>query len=132
MSPKIITIILIIIFFICITYFNKNQYYENFNLLDTGTETNDCSSKTLKSCTNYSNCGIATMLDGSKECIPGDIEGPFYSLNTQFDKWTYRDEYDGTIFNEKGHNDDYDIYATFYPIYDVFYPSPTTMSVLFI
>jgi hypothetical protein len=103
---------------------------EAFNLLDTGIETNDCYEKTLDECGNYSNCGIATI-NGKKQCIFGDIEGPLFNLDTQFDQWTYTDKYSGQIFNESYPERNYDTWATFYPIYEVFYPSPTSLAALF-
>ena len=102
---------------------------EHFNLLDTGVETNDCYSKNLTECVQYSNGGIATI-DGRKECIPGDIEGPSFEVNPNFDQWSYKNQYDKHIFNGTEDTRDYNIWSTFYPIYDVFYPSPPTLAAL--
>lgn len=122
-------IIIIIVLILILIYKNRPQP-EHFNLLDTGTETNDCYSKSLTECVNYSNCGIA-KINGRQECIPGDIEGPSFNVNPNFNQWSYKNKYDGHIFNESDDTQDYDIWSTFYPIYEVFYPSPTTLAALF-
>jgi hypothetical protein len=124
--------IMIAIFFLILILIvlYKNKRIEGFNLLDTGTETNDCYEKSLEDCTNYSNCGIATI-EGRKRCIFGDIEGPSFSNPVEFDQWTYKDSYDKHIFNDSDEIRDYNTWSTFYPIYDVFYPSPTSLASLF-
>jgi hypothetical protein len=110
-------------------YRNKQESFEN--LLDTGTETNDCYAKSINECVNYSNCGIATI-EGRQQCIPGDIEGPQFETNVYFDQWSYKDQYDGHIFNEVDDTQNYNTWSTFYPsMYEIFYPSPVTRSALF-
>ena len=127
MIPVIIVMIVIII----TLFYAMNTKKENFeNLLDTGTQTNDCYEKSLNECPNYTNCGIATV-GGKKKCIPGDVEGPLFETGTQFDQWTYKDQYSKYIFNESDDLRQYNTWSTFYPIYDVFYPSPVSRSALF-
>ena len=125
-------IIIIVILILILIYKKKSlSQTENFNLLDTGIENNNCYAKSLDECVEYSNCGIATI-DGKQQCIPGDIEGPSFELNTKFNQWSYKNKYDGHIFNAVDDTRDYDIYATFYPSeYEIFYPSPTCRSALF-
>ncbi len=127
MIPVIIVFIIILVTML----YAMNTTKEKFeNLLDTGTQTNDCYSKSLKECPEYSNCGIATV-DGIKKCIPGDIEGPSFETGTKFDQWTYKNQYDKVIFNESDDLREYDTWSTFYPVYEVFYPSPVSRSALF-
>lgn len=125
-------IIIIIILILILIYKNKFQKQkENFNLLDTGIKNNNCYALSLSDCTKYSNCGIAEIGD-RKSCIPGDIEGPFFNVNTDFKQWSYKNRYDGHIFDEVDDTRDYDIWSTFYPgEYEIFYPSPVSRSALF-
>ena len=121
---------IIIVALLLILFYKMSNPPEHFNLLETGTQTNDCHSKTLGSCLNYANCGIATV-GGEKMCTFGDEEGPYYDMPTNFDQWTYKNHYDKHIFNETDGAENNNIWSTFYPIYDIFYPSPTSRSALF-
>jgi hypothetical protein len=125
-----VIVIIFVIVVVMLWIIMRRNMRENFNLLDTGMESNDCYAKTLDECLNYSNCGIA-KIGGRDQCIFGDIEGPTFNNNVDFDQWTYKDSYDKHIFNESDESRQYYTWATFYPIYDVFYPSPTTLAQLF-
>lgn len=125
---RIYWVIFIIGFIIIAIYFNKGQ--EDFNLLQTGVESNNCYDKSLDDCLNFANCGIATV-NGRRFCDFGDEEGPFYNMNTNFNSWEYRNDYDQHIFNGEGAPHEYKPWSSFYPIYDVFYPSPTSLAALF-
>lgn len=136
MNIYIIIFLVVLSIIICIKYaknnnVDNNNNIENFNLLDTGIHTNDCYSKSIEECGNYSNCGIA-LIDGRKVCNFGDEEGPYFNVGTKFQKWAYKDKYDKFIFNETDEMKATDIWSTFYPqIYDVFFPSPVTNAALF-
>lgn len=126
----IIFLIVLIVIIFGVKYF-KSKKVENFNLLDTGIHTNDCYSKSIEECGNYSNCGIA-LIDGRKVCNFGDEEGPYFNVGTKFQQWAYKDKYDKHIFDEVDETKATDIWSTFYPqIYDVFFPHPSVVSTLF-
>ena len=101
----------------------ENNYWDQ---LREGRSSYDCYNHPNDKCMEYSNCGLC-MKDGQINCIPGDVQGPFFKEDCQ--GWMYTNVYDRHIFKEK--------VATitppwnrFYPDYETKYPSPQSRSTL--
>jgi len=76
-----------------------------------GKRNNDCYKLDKRNCMKYSNCGLCVK-DGHSTCVPGDIQGPFYT--DRCSSWIYTDYYDRHIFGEK--------VVTETPSWNVLYP----------
>ena len=75
---------------------------------------------------DYSNCGLC-MKDGKIECIPGDVQGPFFKEDCQ--GWMHTNYYDRYIFGERVTTIT-PPWNRFYPDYETKYPSPKSRATL--
>ena len=90
-----------------------------------GNITSNCYNKDLNTCNNYTNCGLCLTKNGKPICLPGDIDGPFFS--EKCDEWKYIGEYNNIrcLDDKKYKNNIYDPWNKYYPVlYDTKYPSP--------
>lgn len=89
----------------------ENISSQVWDVLNIGTVTDDCYSKSEKECLNYSNCGLCRG-----KCVPGDVNGPFFESCDCDEGWVYGNYYDKYIFRS------HDILKT--PSYDTYKKFP--------
>jgi hypothetical protein len=132
----IITIILIILFILVIIelydYFYHPKKYERehfesgWDPLWVGQRSLDCYKENKRDCMQYSNCGLC-LKDGQMNCVPGDVQGPFFEDQCQH--WIHTDYYDRHIFGEKVTSIS-PPFSQFYPDYETYYPWPGSVQTL--
>ena len=99
----ILLIILIVLWFLGILRINTPiMFTEGFDsgwhLQSVGKRSLDCYNEKPEDCMHYANCGICYR-QGKSKCIPGDVQGPYYTENCDY--WQHTDFYDRHIFGEK-------------------------------
>lgn len=95
--------------------------------LNTGNISEDCYSLTPDKCMDFQNCGLCLIKGKSPQCVPGDVEGPYFKDSC--DRWAYTNYNDRQMFSEKVTT----VTAPWnfpYPDYDTWYPT-TARATLF-
>ena len=77
--------IIILIFVIIFLYNDSSQ--EQFNI----NKCLNCGFADELECSNCLNCGYCIAPDGSGECIPGNVKGPFFRRDCMI--WKHPDQY---------------------------------------
>ena len=121
LSLLLILIIFIVLYLIQTSETLLNEHFQ-WDPLWIGKTSSNCYEENNKDCLKYSNCGLCG--DASqKQCIPGDINGPFYKEGCQ--RWIYMNYYDRHIFDDKMITNTQS-WDAFLPGYEIMYPSPSS------
>ena len=129
-------LILLLLFLILIVILTKNTNNEHFDPLWTSKETtwnprmvgktsSDCYNESRRDCMKYSNCGLCVSGGNEAQCVPGDVQGPYFK--EKCDHWAHTDYYDRYVFGEKIFTVT-PSWSKFYPDYEAWYPSPIALS----
>lgn len=101
-----------------------NLCYQELRFM--GKRTSDCYKLDKRDCMKYDNCGLC-LEDGKMQCVPGDVDGPFYKETC--DHWMHTDSFDRHIFGERVTTIS-PPWSKFYPDYETKWPSPVAVSAL--
>jgi hypothetical protein len=121
----IIIIVLIIGIYCTKEFSNLNEQF--YDLTPLGPRCGNCYYKSPDDCMACANCGVCGIGSLAK-CVPGDINGPFYT--DECNTWLYTDHKEGKINKEKTTISSRP-WNWFYPHMNLTrYPSPVFRSIL--
>ncbi len=90
---SILIVILIIVLIIDAILTNNNEHFWEPSC--TGSKAGNCYHLSERNCLKYANCGLC-LQDGKTECVPGDVNGPYFKEDCAY--WKKTDDYDKYLF----------------------------------